>query len=294
MPVKKAVLPAAGLGTRFLPATKAAPKEMLPIVDKPLIQYATEEGKRCGIKDYVVITGKNKRSIEDHFDVALELEECLREKHRESLLEEINALSELRFAFVRQGKALGLGHAISCAESCIGYDPFAVILSDDLLDESENLLEEMINIYEDTNAPVVALQEVDPDDVSRYGVIKGEEIEKGFFRVQGLVEKPSKEDAPSSLAVIGRYVLTPNVFSVLRKIPRGRGGEYQLTDALNEMASNEPLYGYLYHGKRYDAGDKLGFIKATIDFAVRRKEFTQEIKEHINALAQEFDLDTVK
>lgn len=267
--VKKAILPAAGLGTRFLPATKASPKEMLPIVDKPLIQYAVEEAESCGIKDFIVITGKHKRAIEDHFDQAYELEEVLRKNGKEKLLREINSFKHLDFAFIRQGVALGLGHAIYCARHFVGDEPFAVMLSDDLIPPSETLLGDMIKLYDELKGPVVALMRVPRSEIASYGVIEGTEERSGVYRVKDLVEKPSPEEAPSELAVIGRYILTPEIFEVLETLPPGRGGEIQLTDAIKVLSEKRPVYGFVFEGRRYDAGSKLGFLRATVDFALQ-------------------------
>lgn len=289
MSLIKAILPAAGLGTRFLPATKAAPKEMLPIVDKPLIQYAVEEAKKCGITDFIIITGKNKRSIEDHFDIAFELEETLKQQHKDRLLKQINTLKKLNFAFIRQGKALGLGHAVLCAKPFIGDEPFAVLLSDDIVGKDENLLQELINIHKEKNAPVIALEEVSPSQVSQYGIIAGDEIKPGLFKIKSLVEKPEPAEALSNLAIIGRYILTPDIFPVLEKTSEGWDNEIQLTDALNTLATKGELYGYRFSGERYDAGDKLGFIKAIIDLSLKRAEFAKPIKEHIQLLVRHFE-----
>jgi len=284
MTISKAILPAAGLGTRFLPATKSTPKEMLPIVDKPMIQYAIEEASKSGISDFIIITGKNKRAIEDHFDVAYELEEELRQKHKDKLIGEINSLIDLNFAFVRQGKPLGLGHAILCSQSFVGNEAFAVMLSDDVVSPDEKLLTDLIDAYKEHNASIIALQEVPIENVSQYGVISGLEIDKGVFKIDSLVEKPQIEDAPSNLAIIGRYILTPDIFTILMKTTAGKGGEIQLTDALNELARNRDVFGVLFKGKRYDAGSKIGFIEANIDFALNRKEFSGPIYEYLKSI----------
>jgi UTP--glucose-1-phosphate uridylyltransferase len=279
--IKKAILPAAGLGTRFLPATKASPKEMLPIVDKPLIQYAVEEADRCGITEFIVITGKNKRAIEDHFDVALALEDNLMRSGKEDLLNEMEWLKHLDLAYIRQGEALGLGHAIYCARAFVGEEPFAVILSDDILGPGDRLLAEMMEVYEEYQGPVVALMRVERSEISRYGVISGVSERDGVYRIDGLVEKPRSEDAPSDLAIIGRYILTPDIFEVLEDLPPGRGGEIQITDALGELLSKRAVYGYVFEGTRYDAGDKLGFLKATVDFALGNSELSGEFKRYL-------------
>ncbi len=278
--IRKAVLPAAGLGTRFLPATKASPKEMLPIVDKPLIQYAVEEALACGIEDFIIITGKNKRAIEDHFDTAYRLEEKLRTDGKDKLLAEINKLCHINLAYIRQRVPLGLGHAILCAKPFISNEPFVVILSDDVIDPDYPLLEEMISLYEETRCPVIALQEVPLSEVRRYGVVGGTR-EGTLFRINELVEKPRPEESPSNLAILGRYILTPDVFSVLEGLEPGAGGEIQLTDALKQLVRRVPIYGYLIKGKRYDAGDKLGYLEATVDFALKNKELSEGFKKYL-------------
>lgn len=283
--VNKAIFPAAGLGTRFLPATKASPKEMLPIVDKPMIQYAVEEAIKSGIEEFIIITGKNKRAIEDHFDSAYELEERLKRTGKKKLLEEINKLSQVNFAYIRQRVALGLGHAILCAKPFIGNEPFAVILSDDIIDPEYPLLKEMIGYYKKLDCPIVALEEVPKQDVSRYGVIEG--IREGeVFRITRLVEKPSLDEAPSNLAIIGRYILTPDIFKILERQKIGKGGEIQLTDALQNLLKKRTIYGYPIKGKRYDAGDKLGFLKATVDLALRNPELSSPFASYIQEVAK--------
>jgi UTP--glucose-1-phosphate uridylyltransferase len=284
--IKKVILPAAGLGTRFLPATKASPKEMLPIVDKPLIQYAVEEAISAGIDEFIIITGKNKRAIEDHFDTAYRLEEKLKTSGKQGLLKEIKKLEDVHLAYIRQKAALGLGHAIYCARPFVANEPFAVILSDDVIDPEYNLLTEMVRIYGKRRAPVIALQEVPYEEVNRYGIIAGKK-EGSVFKISDLVEKPKPERAPSNLAIIGRYILTPDIFETLESQPPGAGGEIQLTDALKRLLKKRPIYGYLIKGARYDAGDKLGFIKATIDFALRNKELSEGLKDYIIMKARE-------
>jgi UTP--glucose-1-phosphate uridylyltransferase len=278
--LRKAVLPAAGLGTRFLPATKASPKEMLPIVDKPLIQYAVEEAVRAGLDEFIIITGKNKRSIEDHFDCAYELEEKLKTAGKEKLLKDVNKLNNINFGYIRQRSALGLGHAVLCAKPFVGNEPFAVLLSDDLLEPDCRLLEEMINIYNQKKCPVIALQEVPATDVNRYGIIDGE-LGGGIYRIYDLVEKPEHAKAPSNLAIIGRYILTPEIFDILERQKPGVGGEIQLTDALRKIAGKIPIYGYPIKCKRYDAGEKLGYLKATVDFALCNPELSQKFKQFL-------------
>lgn len=283
--VKKAILPAAGLGTRFLPATKASPKEMLPLVDKPMIQYAVEEAQGCGIEEFIFITGKNKRAIEDHFDSAMELEENLRRSGKDSLLREVKRLNSLNFAYIRQGAALGLGHAIYCARPFVQDEPFAVLLSDDVISPDDTLLRDMIELYGRLECPVVALERVPVEDIGRYGVIDGTDEGGGVYRINGLIEKPDPGKAPSDLAVIGRYILTPDIFDVLKTLKPGRGGELQLTDALGALIKDRPLYGYLFTGTRYDAGDKLGFLKATVDLALRNPELSEKFREFITERA---------
>ncbi|MBI5057220.1 MAG: UTP--glucose-1-phosphate uridylyltransferase GalU [Nitrospirae bacterium] len=279
--VKKAVFPAAGLGTRFLPATKASPKEMLPIVDKPLIQYAVEEAENCGIKEFIMITGKSKRAIEDHFDSAWELEENLKSKGKHAMLEEIRRLSRHQFAYIRQGAPLGLGHAILCSKAFVNDEPFAVILSDDIIDPEDNLLGEMLKIYNEHEATVLALQRVPKEEVHRYGIIAGKEVKKNIFRITDMVEKPKQSSAPSDIAVIGRYILTPDIYNFLEKTLPGKGGEIQLTDALNALLQKKPVYGYLFEGTRYDAGDKLGYLKATVEFALKTPTVRDEFKKYL-------------
>ncbi|MBF0537955.1 MAG: UTP--glucose-1-phosphate uridylyltransferase GalU [Nitrospirae bacterium] len=286
--IKKAILPAAGLGTRFLPVTKASPKEMLPIVDKPLIQYSVEECERYGIDEFIIITGKNKRAIEDHFDYSFELEDTLKQKGLTALLEEINQHRNLSFAFIRQSKPLGLGHAILCSRPFVKDEAFAVLLGDDIIDPDETLLCDMIKIYDKYLSPVIALQEVPDSDVSKYGIIDGDDLGNNIIRIKSLVEKPKIEDAPSNYAVIGRYILTNDIFDVLEAIQPGSGGEYQLTDALSLLLSKRDIYGYLFKGRRYDAGDKFGFLQATISLSLKRPEFASKLKEYLLSLTKTF------
>jgi UTP--glucose-1-phosphate uridylyltransferase len=283
--IKKAILPAAGLGTRFLPATKASPKEMLPLVDKPQIQYAVEEAEACGIEEFIIITGKHKRAIEDHFDLAYELEESLKKSGKEKLIAEINRLKHINFAYIRQGAALGLGHAISCARPFVKDEPVAVILSDDVIAPGQPLLADMIRLYGELEGPVVAFMRVPGREISRYGVMKGDKMREGLYRINNLVEKPAPEEAPSDLAVIGRYILTPDIFDILEDLPPGRGGEIQLTDALKVLAGKRPVYGYVFEGKRYDAGDKLGFLMATVELALSNEQIAEEFKKFVRDTA---------
>lgn len=282
--IRKAVFPAAGLGTRFLPATKASPKEMLPIVDKPMIQYAVEEAEACNIREFVVITGKSKRAIEDHFDYAWELEENLKSKGKKAMLEEIQRLAQHQFAYIRQGAPLGLGHAILCAQPFVKDEPFAVILSDDIIDPDDNLLGEMMKISGKFDATVLALEKVPIAEISRYGVIKGKEVEKNVFKISDMVEKPKPSDAPSDMAIIGRYILTPDIFKIIEKTPPGKGGEIQLTDAIKTMLKRRPVYGYLFNGRRYDGGDKVGYLKATVELALKNPSVKDEFREYLSTL----------
>jgi UTP--glucose-1-phosphate uridylyltransferase len=279
--IKKAILPAGGLGTRFLPATKASPKEMLPIVDKPMIQYAIEEARSCGIEEFIIITGKYKRAIEDHFDSAFELEESLKKSGKKKLLEEIMRLNNLNFAYIRQKAALGLGHAIHCAKPYVKDEPFAVLLSDDIIEPGNNLLRSMINLYKEYDSPILALQKVPLSEINKYGVVDGVREKENVFRIHSLVEKPSQSNAPSDMAIIGRYILTPDIFDILDGIGPGKGGEIQLTDALHGLLKKRQIYGYVFTGKRYDAGDKLGYLKATVDLALKNPLISEQFKDYL-------------
>ena len=270
--VTKAVIPAAGLGTRFLPATKAAPKEMLPVVDKPAIQYVVEEAVRAGLDDVMMVTGRNKRALEDHFDRAVELELALEAKGDAGRLAAVQHATDLATVhYVRQGDALGLGHAVLSAAQHVGDEPFAVLLGDDLIDDRDQLLEQMLEVQRAEGGSVIALMEVPPESVSMYGCA-AVEGSGDVVKITGLVEKPPVDEAPSNLAIIGRYVLSPTVFGVLRTIPRGRGGEYQLTDALQELIAREPVHGVVFRGRRYDTGDRLDYLKACLLLAVDRED----------------------
>lgn len=279
--IKKAIFPAAGLGTRFLPATKASPKEMLPIVDKPMIQYGMEEAIACKIKEFIIITGKHKRNIEDHFDYAFELEENLKKSGKKHLLELINSLNKYKIAYIRQGYALGLGHAILCAKPFVKEEPFAVILSDDIIDPEDTLLKDMISLYKKLKSPILALEQVPMSEIHRYGVIEGIEEEKGVYRIHDLVEKPNPDKAPSDLAIIGRYIITPDIFDILENARPGKGGEIQLTDAIKQLLKKRNIYGFLFKGRRYDAGDKLGYLKATVDLALKNPELSGQFKAYL-------------
>ncbi|MFY9270062.1 MAG: UTP--glucose-1-phosphate uridylyltransferase GalU [Candidatus Manganitrophaceae bacterium] len=283
--ITKAVIPAAGLGTRFLPATKASPKEMLPLVDKPLIQYVVEEAVGAGIRQVIIITGRGKRAIEDHFDLSFELEETLKQNGKLKLVESLHKISEMAdFCYIRQRQALGLGHAILCAKSLVGNEPFAVLLGDDIIDHSTSALQQMVDAYERTSSPVVGIQQVPESDVHQYGIIKTAKMVDGLYKIDDLVEKPSTEEAPSDLAVIGRYVLTPDVFDLLEKTPPGKNNEIQLTDALRELSRLRPIYGCRIEGKRFDAGDKLGFLKATVEMGLKNPELGVEFRQYLKGL----------
>ena len=282
--VRKAILPAAGLGTRFLPATKASPKEMLPLVDKPLIQYAVEEAVASGIEDIIVITGRGKRAIEDHFDRSVELEENLKGNGKGQLLSQIRHISNLaNFCYVRQSEALGLGHAVLCAQHLIGDEPFAVMLGDEIIDAPVPSLAQLIHIYKKRHGAVLGIQEVPHHEVNRYGIVSPDRVSDGLYKVADLVEKPAPSDAPSNLAVIGRYVLPPEIFPILRRTKPGKNGEIQLTDALRELAKTSPMYALEVKGNRYDAGDKLGFLIATVEFALKNPSLGADFAEYLRS-----------
>jgi UTP--glucose-1-phosphate uridylyltransferase len=288
--VRKAVFPAAGLGTRFLPATKAQPKEMLPLVDKPLIQYGVEEVIHSGIQNIIIVTGRGKVAIEDHFDVSFELEHLLETRGKRDLLQSVRSVSELiDISYVRQKEALGLGHAVHRAKELVGPEPFAVVLSDDVIDAEIPCMRQLLDIYEYFGAPVVALMEVPKENISAYGVVDAEPIAHNgskdrLYRIRNMVEKPKPQDAPSNLAIIGRYVLTPEIFASIEAITPGSGGEIQLTDGLKHLQRNRPVYGLKFDGKRYDAGDKLGFLKATVEFALKRFDLGEAFREYLKTL----------
>ncbi|HWQ34070.1 MAG TPA: UTP--glucose-1-phosphate uridylyltransferase GalU [Blastocatellia bacterium] len=284
--IRKAVFPAAGLGTRFLPATKAQPKEMLPLVDKPLIQYVIEEALDSDVENIIIITGRGKNAIEDHFDVSFELEKTLEERGKEDLLEIVREVSSMaNLAYVRQKQALGLGHAVLTAKDLVGNEPFAVLLGDDIIDSEVPCLKQMIEVYERYDgAPVLAVQEVEGEAISRFGVIAGEEVAPDVFRISDMVEKPKPQDAPSNLAIIGRYILPPEVFPLIEQTSAGVGGEIQITDALRSLARQRPFYGYRFKGRRHDAGDKLGFLQATVEFALKRPDLGESFREYLKSL----------
>jgi UTP--glucose-1-phosphate uridylyltransferase len=289
-PVRKAVFPAAGLGTRFLPATKAQPKEMLPLVDKPIIQYGVEEALDSGVDNIIMVTGRGKNSIEDHFDVSYELERILESKGKTDLLAVVREISDMiHVSYVRQKEAQGLGHAVLTARGLVGEEPFAVLLADDVIDARVPVLRQMLDVYEATGCSVIAVEQVPGEAISSYGVVKVQPWERDRFmgpayRVVDLVEKPRLADAPSDLAVVGRYVLTPMVFDYLEHTNRGAGGEIQLTDALREMARHQPMYAYQFQGRRHDTGDKLGFLQATVEFALKREDLGTAFRQYLNSL----------
>ena len=270
--IRKAIIPAAGLGTRFLPATKAQPKEMLPIVDKPAIQFIIEEAIVSGIEEILIITGRNKRSIEDHFDRSLELEMQLKAQGKYDQLKMIEEISEVAIHFIRQKEALGLGHAVLCAKQFVGYEPFAVMLGDDLVDAEAPCLSQLIDVYNDLGGSVLGVQEVSADAVSSYGIVNPRAIKPNIWQAMDLIEKPEPQEAPSRLAVLGRYILDPEIFSILEKTQPGRGGEIQLTDAIRVLAGQQAVYAYNFFGRRYDIGDKEGFLEATVEQALKRPE----------------------
>ena len=293
--IRKALFPAAGLGTRFLPATKAQPKEMLPLVDKPLIQYGVEEAIQSGIQNILIVTGRGKSAIEDHFDVSFELEHMLESRQKTEMLEVVRAVSDMiDVAYIRQKEALGLGHAVLRAKDLVGPEPFAVVLSDDVIDATVPCLKQLLDVYQYFGASVVALMEVPEDTVSAYGIVDAEAVDYNgsrdrLFRIRSMVEKPPRAEAPSRLAIIGRYVLTPEIFTALEAVPPGAGGEIQLTDGLKQLLHSRPVYGYRFEGKRYDAGDKLGFLKATVEFALRRPDLGAPFREYLKSLQDTID-----
>jgi UTP--glucose-1-phosphate uridylyltransferase len=283
MKVRKAIIPAAGLGTRFLPATKAQPKEMLPIVDKPTIQYIVEEAIESGIEEILIITGRNKRAIEDHFDRSVELELELEKKNKKELLSLVRDISNMvNIHYVRQKEPKGLGHAINCARSFVGNEPFGVLLGDDIVhSESKPCLKQLLDAYNEYKTTILGVQVVADEDVSKYGIVDGKLIEEGVYKVKNLVEKPSLEEAPSNIAILGRYIITPGIFDILENTKPGRGGEIQLTDALKVLAAREAMYAFEFEGKRYDVGDKLGFLQATVEFALRREDLREDFLKYL-------------
>ncbi|KEH84807.1 UTP--glucose-1-phosphate uridylyltransferase GalU [Clostridium novyi] len=285
MNVKKAIIPAAGLGTRFLPATKAQPKEMLPIVDKPTIQYIIEEAVASGIEEILIITGRNKRAIEDHFDKSIELELQLENTNKTELLEMVRGISNMvDIHYIRQKEPKGLGHAISCAKTFVGNEPFAVMLGDDVVDSEVPCLKQLINCYNEYKTSILGVQKVPKENVCKYGIVDGIHIEDRVYKVKGLVEKPSIEEAPSDIAILGRYIITPDIFDILENTPPGKGGEIQLTDALGILIQNQAMYSYCFEGRRYDVGDKLGFLQATVEFALKRDDIKEPFLKYLKSI----------
>ncbi|MGL4740319.1 MAG: UTP--glucose-1-phosphate uridylyltransferase GalU [Sarcina sp.] len=286
--IRKAIIPAAGLGTRFLPATKAQPKEMLPIVDKPTIQYIIEEAIASGIEEILIITGKGKKCIEDHFDKSLELEMQLEKSGKDELLQMVREISDMvDIHFIRQKEPKGLGHAISCAKTFVGNEPFAVLLGDDIVYNDENpCLGQLIECFNEYNTSILGVQEVPHEDVDKYGIVDGVHVENGVYKVRNLVEKPAKDEAPTNVAILGRYIITPRIFEILENTKPGKGGEIQLTDALLTLISQEAMYAYNFTGKRYDVGDKLGFLKATVEYALRRDDLKDEFTAYLKTIVE--------
>mgnify|MGYP000931448416 FL=1 len=292
MKVRKAIIPAAGLGTRFLPATKAQPKEMLPIVDKPILQYIIEEAVSSGIEEILIITGRNKKSIEDHFDKSIELELELEKKGKLDLLEKVRKISDMvSIYYIRQKEPKGLGHAILCAKSFIGNEPFAVLLGDDIVYSKKPCLKQMIEVYDEYKTTILGVQEVDSNDVDKYGIVDGKPIENRIYKIKDLVEKPAVADSPSNIAILGRYILNPDIFEILEHTKPGKGEEIQLTDALKELVQREAMYAYVFEGRRYDAGDKEGYLEATVEYALRRKDLREEF---LDFLIKTIDKEKIK
>ena len=285
MKVRKAIIPAAGLGTRFLPATKAQPKEMLPIVDKPTIQYIVEEAIMSGIEDIIIISGRSKRAIEDHFDKSYELEQELEKKGSTDLLNLVQNISNLAdIHYIRQKEARGLGHAIHCAKSFIGNEPFAVLLGDDIVHSEVPCLKQLIDVYNEYKTTVLGVQTVPEDEVSKYGIVGCKAVDEKVYKVKDLVEKPDKESAPSNIAILGRYIITPQIFEHLENVKPGKGGEIQLTDALKSLMNQEAMYAYDFIGNRYDVGNRIGFLQATIEFALNRDDLKDEFSKYLKSV----------
>lgn len=290
MNVRKAIIPAAGLGTRFLPATKAQPKEMLPIVDKPTIQYIIEEAVEAGIQDIIVVTGRNKRSIEDHFDRSIELELELDKDDKQEMLDMVRSISEMaNIHYIRQKEPRGLGHAILAAQHFIGDEPFAVLLGDDVVISRQPCLGQMLDVFKEYQTSILGVQTVAHEVVNKYGIIAGKQVDERVYKVNDMVEKPSVEEAPSNVAVLGRYIITPEIFRFLETQDVGKGGEIQLTDALKRLAKEQAMYAYDFKGHRYDVGSKVGFIQANIEFALRREELREEMEEYLSRLHENVD-----
>jgi len=287
MKIRKAVFPAAGLGTRFLPATKAQPKEMLPLVDKPIIQYVVEEAVAAGLTKIIIVTGRGKNAIEDHFDTSYELEQMLQARRKTDLLEQVRAISNMiNVSYVRQGETLGLGHAVLMARDLVGDEPFAVMLGDDIIDSPVPCMKQMVEVFERHHGPVIAVHRVPRSEISSYGVIDGTPVpgDDRVYLIRDLVEKPRAEEAPSDLAIIGRYILTPDIFDCLENTARDEGGEIQLTNGLRALRERQQLYGYRFEGIRHDAGNKLGFLKATVEFALKRPDLGGPFREYLKSL----------
>ncbi len=285
MKIRKAVFPAAGLGTRFLPATKASPKEMLPLVDKPLIQYVIEEAVASGIESILIITGRDKGAIENHFDISFELEQMLKERRKDDLFAQIRAISDIaHISYTRQKQALGLGHAIYQAKDFVGNEPFAALLADDIVDGEKPALQQMVDVFEKYNAPVIATMRVAGEDISRFGVIDADEVEPNVYKIKDMVEKPAFADAPSDLAIIGRYIFTPDIFGAIEQTRPGSGGEIQITDAMRILLKERPFYAVKLEGKRHDAGDKLGFLIATVELALKHADLGDEFRTYLKSL----------
>lgn len=283
--IRKAVFPAAGLGTRFLPATKSSPKEMLPLVDKPLIQYVAEEAAASGVESILIVTGRDKSPIENHFDISFEMEEVLRSRSKEEMLEMIRDVSEIaRISYTRQKQALGLGHAIYQGKDFVGDEPFAVLLADDIVDAEKPALKQMVEVFEKYQAPVIATMQIEGEAISRFGVIDAEEVEPNVFKIKDMVEKPAYKDAPSDLAIIGRYIFTPDIFEAIENTTPGAGGEIQITDAMRLLLKTRPFYAVKLDGVRHDAGDKLGFLIATVEFALKREDLGEDFREYLKTL----------
>jgi len=284
--IRKAIFPAAGLGTRFLPATKSSPKEMLPLVDKPLIQYGVEEAVKSGIESILIITGRDKAAIENHFDISFELEQVLKERGKTEVLEQVRAIAEMaKISYIRQKQALGLGHAIYQAKDFVGDEPFAVLLPDDIVDAEKSALQQLIEVYEKYSAPVIATMQVEGEAISRFGVIDAEEVEPNVFKIKDFVEKPKFEDAPSDMAIVGRYIFTPEIFDALENTKPGAGGEIQVADAVRQLLDKgRPFYAVKLDGIRHDAGDKLGFLIATVEFALKRDDLGTDFREYLKSL----------